>query len=74
MFSIPAVNEADVILKAQAPAFGYDPVANPVAYQTQFRNVALSYLSGELIQITYANQGFAGVTTLLNTLRSRKII
>ena len=71
VFTIPAVNEADVILQSQAHAFGYDPVANPVAYQTEFRNVALSNLSAERIQITYANQGIPGVRALLNILRAR---
>jgi hypothetical protein len=74
VFTIPAVNEADVILKAEAPSFGYDPVNSPVPYQIKFRNVAMSYLSAERIQITYANQGLAGVTALLNILRAQHAI
>jgi hypothetical protein len=65
------VNDADVILQAEASTFGYDPVGNPVAYQTEFRNVAMSNLSAERIQITYANQGLAGVKALLNLLRAK---
>jgi hypothetical protein len=71
VFTIPAVNEADVILRSEAHVFGYDPVNNPVAYQTEFRNVAMSNLSAERIQITYANQGLAGVKALLNLLRAK---
>jgi hypothetical protein len=71
VFTIPAVNDADVILQSEASTFGYDPVGSPVAYQTEFRNVAMSNLSAERIQITYANQGLAGVTALLNILRAK---
>ena len=61
VFTIPAVNDADVILQTEASRFGYDPVGNPVAYQTKFRNVALSFLSAERIQDTYANKGLTAV-------------
>ena len=71
VFSIPAVNDADIILQAEAHSFGYDPVNRQVAYQTAFRNVALSNLSAERIQITYANQGLGGVKALLNILRAK---
>ena len=71
VFTIPAVNEADVILQAAAKSFGYDPVNSPVAYRTEFRNVALSNLSAERIQITYANQGLPGVKALLTLLRAK---
>jgi hypothetical protein len=74
VFTIPAVNDADVILKAEAPTFGYDPVNSPVAYEVKFRNVAMSYLSAERIQVTYANQGLAAVTALLNILRAQHAI
>jgi hypothetical protein len=71
VFTIPAVNDADVILQSEAHAFGYDPVNSAVAYQTEFRNVAMSNLSAERIQITYANQGLNGVRALLNILRAK---
>jgi hypothetical protein len=71
VFTIPAVNDADVILQSEASTFGYDPVNSPVAYQTEFRNVAMSNLSAERIQITYANQGLTGVKALLNLLRAK---
>jgi hypothetical protein len=74
VFTIPAVNDADVILQAEAAKFGYDPVGNPVAYQTKFRNVAMSYLSAERIQDTYANSGLHAVMELLKILRGRGAI
>ena len=74
VYSIPSVNQADIILQSEAVTFGYDPVGNPVAYEIKFRNVALSYLSAERIQMMYANQGLAAVTAELNILRSKKVI
>ncbi len=74
VYTIPSVNEADVILQAAAPKFGYDPVGSPVVYQTKFRNVAMSYLSAERIQVTYANGGLNAVKALLEVLRSRNAI
>jgi hypothetical protein len=74
VFTIPAVNDADVILQSEAGKYGYDPINSPVAYQTEFRNVAMSYLSAERIQITYANQGLAGVKALLDILRAKHAI
>jgi hypothetical protein len=73
-YSIPAVNQSDVVLKAGAATFGYDPVNATQTYTTKFRNVALSYLSAERIQILYANGGLAAVTAELNKLRSRHVI
>jgi hypothetical protein len=72
--SIPAVNMADVVLQNEAPYFGYYPATDASDYQIKFRNVAMSYLSAELIENTYGNKGLAGVTSLLSLLRAKHIL
>ena len=68
----PAVSDAQVLLAAAAPSFGYNP-ADP-AYNTKFRNVALAHLSAESLLMVYGNSGFSGVIEALQQLRRRGII
>ena len=72
-FSIPAVGEASVLLAQLAPEFGYDP-ASGASYVTQYRNPALSYLSGERLLVLYGTQGLAAVRAELQALRTRGVI
>lgn len=73
VFSIPAVTEAQVILQALAPRYGYDP-ADTARYTTKFRNPALSFLSGERLLILYTTQGIGAVQAELDLLRARQVI
>lgn len=73
VLSIPAVTIDQEILKAVAPSFGYNP-SDVGAYNTNFRNPVLSYLSAERLFIIYSNQGLKGVQLEINKLRQRKII
>ena len=72
-YSIPAVSEAGVLLAKLAPEFGYDP-ASAAAYNTHYRNPALSYLSGERLLALYGTQGLAAVRAELQALRARGVI
>jgi len=47
-YSGPAVTTAQVILQTLASRYGYDP-ANASVYNNQYRNPALSFLTGERI-------------------------
>ncbi len=68
-FTIPATAVAQTLLRRLAPTYGYDPVADPAAYNTRYRNPALSYLSAERLTIVYGNRGLAGVQAELDKLR-----
>jgi hypothetical protein len=72
-FTGPAVAQAQSVLAALAPKYGYD--AGEVArFNIKFRNPALSYLGAEHVQITYANKGLAGVEADLDRLRKAGVI
>lgn len=73
VFSIPAVTTAQVLLAELAPRYGYDPT-QVAAYNTRYRNPALSYLSGERMLILYTNGGLSAVREALDALRARKAI
>ncbi len=73
VFSIPAVTTAQVLLANLASRYGYDP-ANVAAYNTGYRNPALSFLSGERLLILYTNSGLSAVRDALDNLRARKVI
>jgi hypothetical protein len=69
----PAVTIDQVILRTLAPEFGFD--ANQVAaYNNDFRNPVLSFLTAERLLIIYGNSGLDGVRAEINNLRKRAII
>src|SRR6266849_5917501 len=69
----PAVTIDDVILKALAPEFGFDPNQTS-AYNNRFRNPVYSFLTAERLLIIYGNSGLDGVRAEINNLRKRGII
>jgi hypothetical protein len=71
--SIPAVTIAQTILQKLAPLFGYNST-DIATYNNRFRNVALSYLSAERIEVLYGKSGVPGVYTELNKLREKGIL
>src|SRR5579872_1186772 len=71
--SIPAVTEAQVLLKAVAAQFGFDP-ADVATYNNKFRNVVLAYLSPEHLSTVYSNDGLQGVIREVGKLRALHII
>ena len=73
VFSVPAVTEAQVVLQALAPRYGYDP-ADAARYTTRFRNPALSFLSAERVLILYTTRGLDAVQAELDILRDRGVI
>jgi hypothetical protein len=73
ILSVPVVSIDQVVLKAIAPEFGYDPI-NTSIYNNKFRNVVLSYISAERLFLIYGNNGLSGVTQEINKLRDRQII
>lgn len=73
VFSTPAVTEAQVVLQALAPRYGYDP-ADAARCTTKFRNRALSFLSAERVLILYATQGLDAVQAGLDIVRDMHVI
>jgi hypothetical protein len=61
------------VLAQLAPEFGFD-LANAASYNLKYRNPALSSLTAERLQITYANKGVEGVRKQLQLLRQNGII
>jgi hypothetical protein len=71
--SIPAVTEAQVLLQAIAPKFGFNP-SDVTNYNNFFRNVVLSYLSPERLMMIYAKQGLDDVIEEVGKLRRLHVI
>lgn len=72
-FTGPAVVQSELFLRTVAPKFGYDP-ADATRYNTEFRNVALSNLGAERVQILYANGGIERVEQEISKLKMAGII
>jgi hypothetical protein len=72
-FSIPAVTEVQVLLASLAPRFGYDPT-DAARYNNRFRNVVLSHISAERLQIVYATAGLDAVADEVGALRRRGVL
>jgi hypothetical protein len=72
-FSGPAVASVNALLTKLAPEFGYDP-ADATAFNTRFRNPALSHLSAERLLVVYDGQGLNAVRDELKRLHQRGII
>ena len=73
VFTIPAITIEQVILKAIAPEFGYDP-ADVSRYNNGFRNPVLTYLSAERLLMLYGNKGLSGVKADVQKLREQSIL
>jgi hypothetical protein len=72
-YSIPGVTSVQVLLQALAPQYGYDPTKTS-AYNNQYRNPVLSYLTAERLMIIYSEQGLDGVSGEVKKLRDAGII
>ncbi len=71
--SIPAVTISQVVLQTLAPLFGCD-YANTAIYNTKYRNVVLSCLSAERIEMLYGKSGIPAVYNELSKLHQNGII
>ena len=71
--SIPAVTISQVVLQTLAPLFGYD-YAKTAIYNAKYRNIVLSYLSAERIEMLYGKSGIPAVYNELNKLHQAGII
>jgi hypothetical protein len=69
----PAARQADAVLAQLAGQFGYDP-ADTGRYRTAYRNVVLSQLGADHIQLRNQRGGLAAVAADLRRLRQRGII
>jgi hypothetical protein len=67
-FAEPSVQAADAVLAQLAPRFGYDPQA-VARYRQAYRNVALSQLGADRIQILNQRGGPERVADALHALR-----
>ena len=71
--SVPALLLAQSLLKALALDYGYHP-SDVATYNTKFRNVVLSNLGAERIEILYSQSGLFAVRAALNSLRKKGIL
>ncbi len=71
--SIPAITIAQTLLQILAPSFGYSSL-DLANYNNKFRNVALSYLSAERLEVIYGKAGLPAVYDEINKLRQKGII
>jgi hypothetical protein len=71
--SIPAVNNADLLLKTVAKQFGYDP-AETATYNNNFRNVVLALVGPERLSFLYSSHGLERVVQEINSLKVRHLI
>jgi|SRR5579862_3562383 len=69
----PAVSEAQVLLAAIAPAFGFNPT-DTTNYNTKFRNVVLANLSAERLLMIYGSSGLQGITAEVQKLRQQGVV
>jgi hypothetical protein len=71
--SMPAVTNAELLLRTVAKQFGYDP-ADSVAYNNKFRNVVLAFIGPERLALLYSGYGLDAVVKEINRLKMRKLI
>ncbi|HVZ71874.1 MAG TPA: hypothetical protein VHJ20_05805 [Polyangia bacterium] len=69
----PAIAVSQILLAKLAPSYGYDPT-EVARYNTKFRNVALSHLSGERIYMLYTSGGLPAIRRQLDRLRALGLI
>lgn len=72
-FANPAIRDVEVLLTELAPEFGFNP-SDAAAYNNRFRNVVMSWYSGERLHMIYTTSGMDGLRTALRLLRKRGII
>ena len=72
-FTGSAMLQAQELLAAFAPKFGYDPKER-AEYNIKYRNPVLAYLSAERLQIIYASAGFNAVANEIAKLKAMGII
>lgn len=72
-YSGPAIATMNVILAQLAPQFGYN-LGDTANCQNKFRNVVLSYLSGERLLMIYSDKGLDGVAAAIKHLKENGII
>jgi hypothetical protein len=71
--SIPAVSNAELLLKTVAKQFGYNP-ADSANYNNKFRNVVLAYVGPERLSFLYSSYGLERVSLEINSLKGRGLI
>jgi hypothetical protein len=69
----PALAQAQLLLAALAPKYGYD-LKDAATYNTKYRNPVLTHLSAERLQIIYANAGLDAVANEIAKLKAAGII
>jgi hypothetical protein len=72
-FTGSALSQVQIVLKAVAGRFGYDP-ADEGVYNTRFRNVVLANLSAERLQILYVDGGVEAVVAEIERLKHAGLI
>jgi hypothetical protein len=65
--SIPAVSNAELLLRAVAKQFGYDP-AETAVYNNEFRNVVLAMIGPERLSLLYSSYGLSRVAQEIGAL------
>ncbi len=71
--SIPAVVNADLLLKALAKQFGFED-AEPADYNNKYRNVALAFIGPERLSLLYSSFGLNRVAAEIQLLKTRHLI
>ncbi len=71
--SIPAVGNAELLLRTVAKQFGYDPMET-AAYNNKFRNVVMAMIGPERLSFLYASYGLERVAAEVRTLKVRHLL
>lgn len=71
--SIPAITVSQVVLADLAPQYGYN-ASDTANFNNKFRNVVLSYFSGERLEMIYGQTGLTGIKAELDKLRAQGLI
>ena len=76
-FDLPLRRFTRIVLARLAPDFGFSRPGkgeDPTRYNTLFRNVVLSHLSGERVLRQYAQGGLPAVKAEIDELRRRPLL
>jgi len=68
--SIPALTNADLLLRMLAKQFGFDPEAT-ANYNNKFRNVMLAWIGPERISFLYSSYGLERIVQEINSVTTR---
>jgi hypothetical protein len=71
--SIPAVVNADLLLKTVAKQFGIED-AEPPDYNNKYRNVVLAFIGPERLSLLYSSFGLKRATEEIQQLKTRHLI